>query len=82
MALLRPSLDYKTPCRPQCCGLVTDAHFMFPQDKAVLVALSLRDHMKVIELLYGMQCYSMAAMFVESCLQFNLLEENEKTCIL
>jgi len=48
----------------------------------VLAALSTGDLMKVVELLYGMQCFSMAANFIEACFQEGLLAITEKNCIL
>ena len=52
------------------------------QGQAVLAALSIGDLMKAVELLYGMQCFSLCAMFIESCLQLELLELTDQTCIL
>ena len=48
----------------------------------MLAALSIGDLMKAVELLYGMQCFSLCAMFIESCLQLGLLDITDQTCIL
>ena len=62
--------------------LFSKCAIFFLQGQAVLTALSIGDLMKAVELLYGMQCFSLCAMFIESCLQLELLELTDQTCIL
>lgn len=48
----------------------------------MLAALSFGDLMKVIELLYSMQCFSLSALFIESCMEQQLLKKTDKNSIL
>lgn len=52
------------------------------QGQAVLASMSIGNLMKAVELLYGMQCFSLCAMFIEACTELELLELTDQTCIL
>ncbi|XP_074640587.1 WD repeat-containing protein 11-like isoform X2 [Tubulanus polymorphus] len=58
-------------------------HLCSPQvnqkSKAMLVLLSLGQFYKVLEMLYGMRYFDRAALFVEACFEFGLMEKTEKT---
>ena len=44
--------------------------------------LSLGQFVRVIEMLYHMRHFDRAALFIEACQEFDLLENTEETCIL
>ena len=52
------------------------------QSKAVLVMLSLGQFTRVIEMLYSMRYFDRAALFIEACQEFGLMEQTVETRIL
>ena len=52
------------------------------QSKAILLMLSLGQFVKVIEMLNGMRHFDRAALFIEACMEFELLDSSEETSIL
>ena len=47
------------------------------KDKAILILLSLGQFVKVIELLYGLRHFDRAALFIEACREFRLIDVEE-----
>ena len=64
-----------------CNDFVIALTFLF-QSLAVLVLLSVGQFVRVVELLHQMRHFDRAALFVEACQQFQLLDSSSETSIL
>ncbi|GFO31567.1 WD repeat-containing protein 11 [Plakobranchus ocellatus] len=79
----------KASLEPNECGEVMKRwaeYLNSPQinqkSKSVLVLLSLGQFYKVLEMLYSMRNFDRAVLFLEACLEFDLLQETEHTKLL
>ncbi|XP_013381759.1 WD repeat-containing protein 11 isoform X1 [Lingula anatina] len=52
------------------------------KSQAVLVMLSLRQFVKVLEMLYGQQQFDRAALFLEACLEFGIIQKTKENSSL